>query len=116
MGKDDYEVIVCKVLVYFYRKLKGKLSEEDLEYYLYPMTKQLPISQEYLDAVLLDLIDQGFIADVHVSKAWGGDVVGIDIKRARITLKGIEYLKENSTMRKIAETLKEAIPIWSLFA
>ena len=114
MGKDDYEVIVCKVLVYFYRKLKGKLSEEDLEYYLYPMTKQLPISQEYLDAVLLDLIDKGFIADVHISKAWGGDVVGIDIKRARITLKEIEYLKENSTMRKIAETLKEAIPIWSL--
>ena len=28
MGKDDYEVIVCKVLVYFYRKLKGKLSED----------------------------------------------------------------------------------------
>ena len=55
MGKDDYEVIVCKALVYVYRMLKGKLSEENLEYYLYPMTKQHPISQEYLDAVLLVL-------------------------------------------------------------
>jgi hypothetical protein len=116
MGNDDYDVIVCKVLIYFYRKLKGKISEDDLKYYLNPMTRQLPIQEDYLNAVLMDLIDQGFIADAKVTRAWGDDVIDINIDNARITMKGVDFLKENSTMHKIAKTLKEAIPIWSLFA
>lgn len=115
MAKDDYDVIMCKILIYFYRKLKGNLSEEDKVYYLYPNTKQLPISGEYLNSVLLDLIDSGYIADATVCRAWGGDVVGIYCDKARITMKGVDFLQSNSKMHKIAETLKEASTIWSLF-
>ena len=109
MAKDDYEVIACKILVYFYRKMKGKISPEEANYYLYPQTPQFPITQEYL-------INDGYIADANITRAWGGDVALVDTDKALITIKGIEFLRENSTMRKIAETLKEAIPIWSLFS
>lgn len=115
MAKNDYEVIVCKILIHFYKRLQGKCSEEDIEAYINANTKQLPISEDYLNAVLLDLIEAGFIADAKVVKAWGGDIMYIDTNRARVTLKGVEYLRSNSIMRKIAETLKEAAPIWSLF-
>lgn len=115
MAKDDYNVIVCKVLIYFYRKLKGKISDEDLQYYLNPLTPQFPIQQDYLYAVLLDLLEERYIADANVIRGWGKEVVLITTDNARITLKGVDYLRENSTMKKIAENLKEAIPIWSLF-
>lgn len=115
MAKDDYDVIVCKVLVFFYRRLKGKIPDDEAASYLNPVTKQLPVSEDYLNAVIMDLIDLGFIADAEVNRAWGGDIMNIDTRRARITLKGVEYLRDNSKMRKIAEVIKEAESIWSLF-
>lgn len=115
MAKDDYEVIVCKILIYFYRKLKGKLSEDDLNYYLNPNTKQLPVSESYFYSVMTDLVEMEFIAGVTIQREWGGEVVNISTGNGRITLKGVEYLRSNSTMRKIAETIKEASTIWSLF-
>lgn len=98
MAKDDYEVIACKILVYFYRKMKGKISPEEANYYLYPQTPQFPITQEYLNVVLIDLINDGYIADANITRAWGGDVALVDTDKARITIKGIEFLRENSTI------------------
>ena len=39
MAKDDYDVIVCKVLVFFYRRLKGKIPDDEAASYLNPVTK-----------------------------------------------------------------------------
>jgi hypothetical protein len=55
MAKDDRPVLFCKVLIYLYKVLKGK-QERD-EYYIQPFTKDFPISEDYLQTVLIELQD-----------------------------------------------------------
>ena len=45
MGKTDYYTIAAKILVYLYKKYKRMKAEED---YLFPSTKDFPISEEQL--------------------------------------------------------------------
>lgn len=113
MAKDEYYVIVAKILVYLYAKLKGKNKTPAVEY-IHAMSKDFPISEEYLDMVLDEMIDHRYIKMITV-KAWGGDVVFRDIDTVRITQEGIDFLRENSTIRKIVDTLPMARSIFELF-
>lgn len=114
MAKDEYYVIVCKILVFLYKKLKGKEQRLNVEY-IAPLTKDFPIDEEYLWYVIEKMNEKGLVEKVTIIKAWGGDVVRIDYDKMRITPEGIDYLKDNSTMQKVVQTLHEAIPIMSLF-
>ena len=55
MAKDDRPVLFCKVLIYLYKVLKSK-QERD-QYYIQPFTKDFPISEDYLQTVLIELQD-----------------------------------------------------------
>lgn len=111
MAKDDYYVIVSRILIQLYKKLKDKKIEED---YFMPMSKQFPISDNYLQEVFSMLEENKYIKG-NICRAWGGDIVYIDYDSFKITEKGIDYLKNNSTIRKICDTLSEAASIYSLF-
>ena len=47
-------------------------------------------------------------------KEWGGETVLGDISGMKITMEGIEYLQENSTIREIAELIPMAASIYEL--
>lgn len=111
MAKDDYYTLVAKILVYLYKKYKQKDVEED---YISPLTKDFPVKEEQLMETVSMMIEQGFVKGTCV-KAWGGDNVMIDYQSLKITPDGIDYLQDNSKIRKICETLIEAKPIWELF-
>lgn len=60
--------------------------------------------------VLQTLLDEGYISGVKIGK----DVLGnqyADVKHAKITMKGAEYLSENSVMKKIGQTVTDVITI-----
>lgn len=64
---------------------------------------------EWLD-VICSLLDEGYIAGVTLRE----DIMGnqmVDVENARITLKGAEYLSDNSTMRKFARVATDVIEI-----
>ena len=71
MGKTDYYTIAAKILVYLYKKYKQMKVEED---YLFPPTKDFPISEEQLTETIGMMQDQGFITGTIV-RVWGGDIV-----------------------------------------
>lgn len=112
MAKDDYYVIAAKILIHLYKKIKNK-EKMDSDY-LSPMTKAFPINETYFLYVMEMLAKQGFI-EANIKRAWGGDIISIDKDSVRILPAGIDYLKDNSSMRKVCETLKEARAIFSLF-
>lgn len=114
MAKDEYYVIVCKILVFLYKKLKGKEQRTNIEY-IAPLTKDFPIDEEYLRYVIEKMNEKGFVEKVTVVKAWGEETIRVDYDKMRITPEGIDYLKDNGTMQKLVHTLQEAIPIMSLF-
>jgi len=114
MAKDDYPKIVCKILVFLYKKLKKK-TDKEINEYIIAESSDFPIDQEYLDYILIHLIEDGFVENVKTTNAWGGDELILNYDKMRISPKGIYYLKENSIMRKIAKILPEARSIASLF-
>lgn len=111
MGKLDYYTIVAKVLVYLYKKYKRINLDED---YIAPMTKDFPISEEQLIETIAMMDEQKLIKG-NIVKAGGGDIVTVDYQSLKITPEGIDYLQDNSKIKKICETLKEAKAIWELF-
>lgn len=112
MGKSDYYTIVAKILVYLYKKYKRLPVDEN---YIMPMTKDFPIPDEQLMETVIMMKEQGFVT-VGKTGAWGGDIVMVDYESLKITPAGIDYLHDNSKIRKVCETLKEALTIMEFFA
>lgn len=113
MAKDDYYVIAGKILVYLYAKLKGK-NDQKPEEYLHAMSKDFPISEEYFNYVLDEINSHGYIRMTAI-KDWSGEVVMRDISSIRITQEGIDFLADNSKIRKAIEAIPMAASIFELF-
>ena len=62
MAKDDYYTLVCKILVYLYKRLKGK-DKTDPVNYIAPLTKDFPVERDYLEYVIEQMVNQGFMVE-----------------------------------------------------
>ena len=73
----------------------------------------LNITKERWDSVMVMLVENGYIkgAAVRVHQRQRPQLMFPE--RSQITLKGLEYLNENSTMRKVADALKGVIDVIS---
>ena len=111
MAKNDYYTIVAKILVYLYRKYKGLTSDSEK---IIPMSGDYPVEEKQLMETIGMMQEQNFIKGIII-RDWGGEIVIVDYDSLKITPQGIDYLRENSTIRTVCETLKEAAQIWSLF-
>lgn len=110
MAKDDYDVIVYRVLLYLYACLKREIVFDDLTFR--EAVRKNVESDEYFAAVLRMMQNEGLICGVTTVKAWGGTyILCSDPEDMEITADGIHYLKENSTMQKVCGVLKETADI-----
>lgn len=110
MAKDDYDVIVYRVLVYLYACLKREILFDRA---VFDATVKKDVDSEtYFLAVLKMMQKEGLIEGLTFVDAWGGDSILLsDLSNASITSEGIHYLKENSVMRRVAEALKASVDI-----
>ncbi len=72
--------------------------------------EKLGVTPDKWFEVLTSLIDEGYITGARVYT----DIIGekhVDIKNIKITLKGAEYLSENSAMKKLARVATDIIDI-----
>lgn len=105
MAKDDYFVIVYQVLSYLYVKLKeGVRPDPEL---LKPGGKYLNINERYWTYVMFNLLNDGFITGITVTKLWGKEMIIENLEDCQITPRGIEYLCDNSFIAKAKEFLKD---------
>ncbi len=65
----------------------------------------LEISKNRLDNILEMLFDAGYIKGISIRKYEDGDFIVI-LNDIRITLKGLEYLEENTLLRRVQKELK----------
>lgn len=70
----------------------------------------LGVSPEEWKDVILSLVEEEYIRGVSVKENVLGETM-IDIGGIKITLKGAEYLKENSVMKKLADVMTNVITI-----
>lgn len=110
MAKDDYDVIVYRVLLYLYACLKRKIIFDDVTFKA--TAKKNVESDEYFESVLRMMQDEGLICGVITQKVWGNTyILCSDLCEMEITADGIHYLKENGRMQKIWGILKDAADI-----
>lgn len=98
MAKDDYFVIVYKVLSFLYQCLKSGVQPS------YAAAKELAgCNDVYWDTLFNNLIDDGYIkADVVAT--WNNKYVD----KISITTQGVAYLENNSAMHAVKDFLGKA--------
>lgn len=65
----------------------------------------LKVSEQRWVAIMEMLTTEGYVEGMSVKRSLDGDVT-ISVSGPRITLKGLEYLQENSMMKKAANLAK----------
>lgn len=106
MAKDDYFILVFKILKYLYTILKKnqKLDENYLRF----GTKDFPIEEEYWNYILENLCREGYIEGIKLIPILGQIQQGVkELSNIRITPKGIEYVQENNMMKKAERYIRE---------
>lgn len=108
MAKDDYYVIVFKILVYLYAVFRGKEAFRQERYDKAIGKKN--IDEEYLLRIYKTMSDEGYIEKLSFSRAWGSDLIPLfDESELRITQKGIDHIETNDKMKAAGRYLAEKV-------
>ena len=99
IAKNDYYVIVYRVLMYLYNCLR---QDEVVD--MQKLTPEyLHINQRYFEYIFDTLNDEGLI----LNKAYYEDMLGKHLESdIMISSKGISFLHENSTIDKVKKSVK----------
>ena len=113
MARDDYDVVVFKILLYYYAVFKGTILFNKAEFKR--AIKCDSFTDGYLERVLKLMSEENLINGVHVSKAWGNQYMMLnDLSDIEITAVGIHYLKENSRMETVKKYLLDHVEFISM--
>lgn len=104
---DNFRIIY-KIL----KALERALDVENFDKNLIT-AEALGISEERWSRIMKMMIDEGYIEGVRNIKYDGATVPLIKMLNPAITLKGLEYLENNSMMKKAADIAKGIIDIVS---
>lgn len=94
---DNFKTIYL-ILCVLEKALDGDLDPQDLD------AARLGISSQRRNNLLLMMQEAGYIAGLSYIRASGMEDIRLD--NVRITLKGLEYMEENSMMKKAYRMLK----------
>lgn len=103
MAQDDMHVVMFKILAYLYDCMKR--GEEPRRSMLAHDGDMLSIPYNYWAQVLQQLVDEGLVTGIVPAHTLSGYEFAFD--RPAVTLKGVQFLQENSMMRKALNFLKE---------
>lgn len=107
MPKTDMNAVIYKILRYLYRCMQeGK--RPDISEYAHN-SSLLDISQQYLEQIMAELIDSGYVKGIYRVQIMGKGYGIKPTQEARITIKGLEFLENNSGMKKAQEMIGKAV-------
>lgn len=98
-GMDNFKVIY-RILWHLERAMD--YDEADMEFI---SAENLRISRQRWIAIMEMLAREGYVAGIEVKHPADGEIC-LSLSDVRITLKGLEYLQENSLMQKAAKLAK----------
>nr|WP_314807792.1 YjcQ family protein [uncultured Selenomonas sp.] len=114
MSKDDYHVLAYQLLSYLYDCLRrGEVPDEE-QVYWNEAHAAVKVNERYWNYVLRHLSDEGYIEGLSFLSILGRKDLQPRIDGVvAITPKGIDFLDENSRMKKayrFIKGVKEIIP------
>jgi len=108
MAKDDMFRIIYCILKELYECMKQGVGvkKEDISY------ERFGVPYSYWIDIIIQMQEKGFISGVKCRMTKGtGRIINYD--DISITFEGVEYIEENSMMKKVKETLqniKDIVP------
>lgn len=105
MEQDDMRVVMYKILAYLYSCMKEG-TKPQLRHYAHD-GDVLSIPYGYWADIIRELVKHNYVDGFALVPEWGGGVI-VKANDPRITLEGVEFLQENSNMRKALNAIKEA--------
>lgn len=84
--------------------LRASMDYEEFDFRLIS-AEHLKISEPRRVSLMIMLVQAGYVTGVSFDEGAGGDVM-MSVSRPRLTLKGLEYLEENSLMKKAYRAVK----------
>lgn len=109
MAKNDLDFILYKILLYYYGVLQKKYHF-DLK--VFKALFDESVDDEYLMDVVRMASEEGLIVGLNFVAAWGLDKILVnDLNEGRITINGVQYLKENAGMKKVTKFLSTSTGI-----
>lgn len=103
MAKDDYDVIVFKILTYLYAVLKRKIVFQNATFQAAIKTD---VPEEYFSSIIHMMKSEGLIENVLTVSVWGNEIIiASELSEMRITSSGIHYLKDNTRMKEAKEII-----------
>ena len=96
---DNFKVIY-RILHYLEKAMD--YDRADLDFISY---EHLGITEQRWLAIMEMLVKDGYIDGIGIKRSVGGEVA-VTVSSPRITLRGLEYLKENSLMQRVANIAK----------
>lgn len=107
MPKNDMSLIMFKVLAYLYECMVDGTAVDGGKFKVERNFFGDGLNQRYLDDVCMMLEDGGYTKGFKFASAWGGETIALSYS-AKVTPEGFEYMKENKSMKKVYNYLKEA--------
>lgn len=105
MAKDDFDFIAFKILTYYYAWMKNKVAFD--QKVLRQLAGANNIDEDYFNKVLRSLVEEGYLEGLVFIKAWGNEyILGNQLVDGSITHQGVQYLEDNSRMKKALEVAK----------
>lgn len=108
MAKNDMEVIIYKILEYIYACMKIDRNPDLSEYGW--SSKIMDIPKGYWRRIIEMLVSDGFVKGFETRYTKDG----IQIKTEPpigITMKGRDFLRDNSTMQKVRDTYGKTVEV-----
>lgn len=108
MARDDYHVIVYQILAYLYQCLKTG-SDVDPEVLKYDSPLVRAGNERYWNYIMWNLHTSGMVTGINFVKVDNlATPYPADMSGCMITPAGIEYLCDNSFLKKARQFLKDA--------
>lgn len=104
MAHDDMHVVMYKILSYLYKCMKAGESP-DLRMV---GADALGINHKYWSAIVDELVERGYVKGFKVTEVPGLTPRCVTPVDPAITMSGVEFLMENSMMRKAYAFLRDA--------
>lgn len=102
MARDDYFVIMYKILSYLYACMKA--GKRPLQEDFCCECTMFSIPETYWNSILEDMVNGGYVKGVVAVESLG--MHGIKVTPdAAITMEGVTFLQDNSKMQKVKEFL-----------
>ena len=110
MAKDDYHVVIFRIMKYLYQRLKkGEPVEPEM---LLCDGKLCQINESYWRYILISMQEEGLIRGLKKGKGQAGyDQLEDQLKDIQITPKGIDVLSDSRMGERVDQLIRGIIKI-----